>query len=73
MQNCRTKTAIEAEALQTAEMAKCQGQDILTELGQTGEALSDMRKVCEVLQYMQSLETGPPPESVISAVSIQIP
>ena len=45
-----------AEALQTAEMAKRQGQDMLTELGQTREALCDMRKEREVLQYMQSLE-----------------
>ena len=45
-----------AEALQTAEMAKRQGQDMLTELGQTREALYDMRKEREVLQYMQSLE-----------------
>ena len=41
-----------AETLHTAEMAKHQGQDILTELGQTREALSDMHKDREVLQCM---------------------
>lgn len=66
------------EATQAANMARQQGRDMYNELGRTKQALTDLEKEREVLQYMQSMEQtrrqhGSPPDSAFRPVPEQQP